>query len=356
MRALILIGLVGFSLASTSNEAFLSFNKQFGKFFKSAVEFDYRRGIFNENLEKMEEHNARYKAGEETWFMKIHEDMDLTSEEWRSKRLGGLPAYSKDTVFKNTRDERIAAELKTKTKENLFDWSAQGKVSSVKNQAQCGSCAAFSVIGAVESCFAINYDRMDDDLSEQHILDCAYNHFVADEYGNWGAFGCEGAWPNAYVDWLMAGEMNQEEDAYPYTSGHSGHHGHCKPKDDGYHTSEQVTGMWNVWYPAEDDMESLVQINPVSTSLLATDNWGGYGGGIMQDNLCCDAASDDNCVYNLNHAILVVGYGHDSATGLDYWLIKNSWGNRWGDHGYMKLKRGTGHCGVGSLHQTIPYC
>ena len=33
--------------------------------------------------------------------------------------------------------------------------------------------------------------------------------------------------------------------------------------------------------------------------------------------------------YNLNHAILVVGFGHDAASGLDYWLIKNSWGKRY---------------------------
>ena len=84
------------------------------------------------------------------------------------------------------------------------------------------------MIGAIESCYAINHDHMDDDLSEQHILDCAYNHFIADESGNWGAFGCEGAWPNAYVDWLMGGEMNQEEAAYPYTSGKTGEVGSCR--------------------------------------------------------------------------------------------------------------------------------
>merc|ERR1712180_237569 len=57
---------------------------------------------------------------------------------------------------------------------------------------------------------------------------------------------------------------------------------------------------------------------------------------------------------DLNHAVLVVGYGRQS--GQDYWLIKNSWGRSWGENGFVKVKKGTGHCGVGSLHQTVPTC
>ena len=52
--------------------------------------------------------------------------------------------------------------------------------------------------------------------------------------------------------------------------------------------------------------------------------------------------------------ISVVGYGTEG--GKDYWLVKNSWGKFWGDSGFMKIKRGTGHCGIGNQHIIQPYC
>jgi len=46
-----------------------------------------------------------------------------------------------------------------------------------------------------------------------------------------------------------------------------------------------------------------------------------------------------------NHALVVVGYGTDTQ-GRDYWLLKNSWGQQWGQGGYMRMQRGHGMCGI----------
>ena len=31
------------------------------------------------------------------------------------------------------------------------------------------------------------------------------------------------------------------------------------------------------------------------------------------------------------HAVLIIGWGHDDRSGLDYWTVRNSWGDNWGE-------------------------
>jgi len=63
-----------------------------------------------------------------------------------------------------------------------------------------------------------------------------------------------------------------------------------------------------------------------------------YSGGIITQ-----------CTTSINHAVAAVGYGYDAASGLNYYLVKNSWGTSWGENGYFKLWNygdGAGTCGV----------
>jgi C1A family cysteine protease len=86
-------------------------------------------------------------------------------------------------------------------------------------------------------------------------------------------------------------------------------------------------------------MKAAVAQQPVSVSIDAGHLFMSYTSGVLNTT---------KCGKQLDHAVLVVGYGTDASSGLDYWTVKNSWGTSWGEAGYIRMAiiDGVGVCGV----------
>ena len=200
-----------------------------------------------------------------------------------------------------------------------------GHVTPAKDQGQCGSCTAFANMGAIETCFA-RLTGVQGDYAEQQLVDCGYRQE--------GAIGCSGAPIQSYMTW--ASEVGLEfshESQYPYVAENSTYN--CPDDLPVYNQGAKISGAYYTHEGTEELLKELVyEHGAVVTSVCANSPFSSYGGGIL------DSCTSDNT----NHAVLVVGYGEEN--GIPYWLIKNSWSNRWGENGFIRLKRGEGQCGV----------
>jgi len=85
-------------------------------------------------------------------------------------------------------------------------------------------------------------------------------------------------------------------------------------------------------------MLSAIAVGPLSVAIEAdTQVFQMYTGGVL---------NNAQCGTNLDHGVTVTGYGTDSASGLDYWSVKNSWGSSWGEKGYIRIVRNKNMCGI----------
>jgi len=298
-----LFALLSVALGYTQLEyenAFATFLKDYNKVYEGD-EVQYRFSVFKSTMDTIHEHNQ----GNHTWTMGINQFSDLTPTEFEKIYLG---------YIHRPNAARNEADLSGLEAANDVDWTTKGAVTPIKDQAQCGSCWAFSTTGSTEGANFISKQSLKS-LSEQQLVDCS---------GSYGNQGCNGGlMDNAFKYYLGKGKGAAAEEAYPYT----GRDGSCRS---GFTPVVEISKYTDVPAKDEDGLKTAVTQQPVSIAVDAR-KWQSYRGGVFSG---CSALSQ------LDHGVLAVGYS-DS-----YWKVKNSWGTSWGESGYIRLTMGKNECGL----------
>lgn len=155
-------------------------------------------------------------------------------------------------------------------------------------------------------------------LSEQNLVDCAYGK-------KWDNYGCDGGL--AYDAFRYAKEyplMTEKE--YPYLAKDPTDDEGCQYKEHkGKVHVDEIGGMETI---TAHHLKKLLVDKPISVSVEASGNiFHLYTGGVI---------TSEECGTNLDHAILAVGYG-TTHEGVEYFIVKNSWGTSWGEEGYLRI-------------------
>lgn len=114
-----------------------------------------------------------------------------------------------DNFHRNDTHRNHTVVNDTITNPATVDWRTVGAVTPVKDQGSCGSCWAFSAIGALEGAYYISTTTLTD-FSEQQLIDCT--NATSSSYTNQG---CSGGWMSTSYDYLKAEKIEATDD-YTY--------------------------------------------------------------------------------------------------------------------------------------------
>jgi C1A family cysteine protease len=290
-------------------------------------------------------------AEERTWFEKSiaeievlktaspHATFTLTANAgspWGIPR--GTLSGSAVLTYKYFTDAEIQTALNTSV-----DWqktpatAEEGAVTRIKNQGACGSCWAFATVAAIEGMYK-RKGRALSSFSEQYILDCLPPTV--------GLNGCKSGDIRTLAQLLASDSYPLPyETNYEYMSYDNMSHA-CNATPTGV---AQVSGAYQIGTTGtqalEDAMAAWVyNYGPIVVGVSSWQSaWQLYSSGVSD----CPAVS----INQLDHGVTIVGYG--VLNNVPYWKIKNSWTPKWGETGYIYLRRGTNACGLRWINTVV---
>lgn len=330
----ILAGLVFaiFSLAAAASLSYRDVVVQEWNAFKALYKKNYynesvdkfRLSVFTENKHKIAKHNRLAAVGRKSYILKMNRFGDLLHHEF-ARVMNGYKFHLKAN---STNGSLFLLPENAKIPESV-DWR-QNKlkmVTKVKDQGDCGSCYAFSATGALEGQHSRKTGKLVS-LSEQNLVDCSNK-----KYGN---DGCNGGLMDNAFQYIKINCGIDTEAKYPYES----KEGKCRYKKKNVGAID--TGYVDIPQGDEQKLkEAVATVGPISVAIDASqDSFMFYSSGVYDEPSCSST--------NLDHAVLVVGYG-TTQNGTDYWIVKNSWSTNWGEGGYVRMVRNKFNaCGIAS--------
>lgn len=305
----------------------------FKKSYDTSHEELSRMEIFWKNLKTISLHNSKFRRGKSTFQMGVNKFSDMTFTEYsnrfkanetiteKSRKQAKHLSFEPEIIFYGFRENKIVNS--SFDVPASFDWREKGGVTAVKDQKLCGSCYAMATIASVETQLFIKTGKQVQ-LSEQEILDCA---------DGYGTNGCEGGISFRVYDYIKDNSGISSSLDYQYEAKAS------KCRKSGKKKVEIDVKGYGFVDDKDDEvlMEAVVKFGPIMISIDTDhESFMHYSSGIYYENKCTE---------DINHGAVLIGYG--SEKGENFWIVKNSFGKKWGESGYVRIARGRGNdCGV----------
>ncbi|XP_013148765.1 PREDICTED: cathepsin L1-like [Papilio polytes] len=300
-------------------EHWMEYKTVFNKSYETNHHETVAKTTWLQNLQLVAKHNREYLSGKISYSLQLNHFGDWHVNDYISGilklQISTIPLFdpARDysrVGYRSFRHHKVPRSL---------DWRDLGFKPRREEQWRCGACYAFAVTHAIQAQL-YNKHRKWDELSPQQIVDCSY------EDGNQG---CNGGSLQAAFRYA-AREGLARETKYPYR----GKKGRC-------HSWGTVRVRPRRWaaLPARNEAaieSALANIGPLAVAVNAAPiTFQLYRSGIYDDPFCVP--------WRMNHAMLLVGYTPQ------YWLLLNWWGRKWGEDGYIRIRRGLNTCGVSNM-------